>query len=75
VNISQHDTFYQVGIVSSPQNTPAAGPPIDCLLNIFAATLHIGGLSSILKPEDAACHVDRNPNIKGENTTIVSNIT
>jgi len=64
VNISQQDKFYEVGVVSSSQNTPAAGPPIDCLFNISAFTLHIGRLSSIVKPEDAAWRVDKDPYIK-----------
>ena len=35
----------------------------DCLYNIFAATLHIGGRSSYLQPEDAPCRVYRDPRI------------
>jgi len=33
----------------------------DCLFNIFAATLHIGGRSSHSQPEDAPCRGDRDP--------------
>jgi hypothetical protein len=31
----------------------------DCLFNIFAATLHIGGRSSHPQPEDAPCRGNR----------------
>jgi len=31
----------------------------DCLFNVFAATLHIGGRSSICIAEDVLCHGDR----------------
>jgi len=37
----------------------------DCLFNMFAATLHTGGRSSIRKPEDAPCRGDRDPLITG----------
>jgi hypothetical protein len=35
----------------------------DYLFSIFAATLHIGGRSSIPQPEDAPCRGDRDPKI------------
>ena len=33
----------------------------DCLFNLFAATLNIGGRSSIRNTEDAPCRGDRDP--------------
>ena len=33
----------------------------DCLFNISASTLNIGGRSSIRNPEDALCRGDRKP--------------
>ena len=33
----------------------------DCLFNIFAPTLHLGGRSSHPQPEDAPCRDDRDP--------------
>jgi hypothetical protein len=35
----------------------------DCLFNIYAATLHIGGRSSHSQPEDAPRRGDRDPHI------------
>ena len=43
--------FLQKGVVSPSPNPQAGGPPLsavrDCLFNLFAATLLIGGRSSI----------------------------
>jgi hypothetical protein len=51
LSVSQHDTFLRWGIVNTSPHPQAGGPPIvgcpDCLFNIFAATLHILGRSSI----------------------------
>ena len=48
--VSQHDTFYSEELLApSPtpklEDHPLSAAP-DCLFNIFAATLHIGGRSS-----------------------------
>ena len=49
--VLQHDTFLRRGVVSTSPKPQAGGPPIvgcpDCLVNTLAATLHIGGRSSI----------------------------
>jgi hypothetical protein len=42
----------------------------DCLLNIFATTLCVGGRSSIRNPEDAPYRVDRGLLIMGVSLTI-----
>jgi len=51
LTVSQHDTFLRSAVVSTSPNPQAGGPPLSairgCLFNIFAATLHIGGHSSI----------------------------
>ena len=45
LNVSQLDTFLRWGVVSTSPNPLSAVR--DCLFNIFAATLHIGGRSSV----------------------------
>ena len=54
VKVSWQDTFLRWGVVSTSLNLQTGGPPLvavrDCLFNIFAATLHIGGRSSIRNP-------------------------
>ena len=51
MSISEQFCFSRGGVVSASPNPQAGGPPLsavrDCLFDLFAATLHIGGLSSI----------------------------
>jgi len=58
-------SFYSEELLA-PRSTPSLeNHPLlavcDCLFNVFAATLHIGGRSSICIPEDMQCHGDRDP--------------
>jgi hypothetical protein len=54
----------------APRSTSQTGGPslvgCPCLFNILAATLQIGGRSSISKPEDSPCRGDRDPLITEE---------
>jgi len=52
LTVSQHDTFYGEELLAPPPTPKLKGHP--CLFNIFAATLHIGGRSSIRNPR--MCH-------------------
>ena len=57
--------FYGEELLAPPPIPKLEDQPLlavsDCILNIFAATLHIGGRSSIPKPEDAPCRGYRDP--------------
>jgi len=57
--------FYREGLLA-PRPTPKLeNHPFsavhDCLFNLFAATLHKGGRSSIRNLKDAPCRGDREP--------------
>jgi hypothetical protein len=50
-HLAHNSTFLRGEVVSASPNPQAGGPPLsavrNCLFNLFAATLHIGGRSSI----------------------------
>ena len=53
LSVSRKNRFLRWGVVSTSTNPKLEDHPLsaahDCLFNLFAATLHIGGLSSIRK--------------------------
>jgi hypothetical protein len=57
--------FYGDELLAPSPNPQVGGPTLsavrDCLFNIFAATLHIGGRYLHPQPEDAPCCGDRDP--------------